>query len=178
MPAAPDAVSAPPRQDDPGIVAIDHVGLAVPDLAAAVSFHREVLGLRLIHTETNSEQGVSEAMMAPASGAVPDAGPAQVQLLAPLDATSPLARFLSRSGPGIQHLAYRVRDVELAARVLQSKGLRLLYDRAKSGTRGSRINFVHPKDAGGVLIELVEPAPDPDLRDSELGDHTHGGLSA
>jgi methylmalonyl-CoA/ethylmalonyl-CoA epimerase len=136
-----------------GIIAIDHVGVAVADLDAAVSFYSEVLGLPLLHTETNQEQGVREAMMG-----VGGSGSC-VQLLAPLSADSPIARFLERSGPGIQQVAYRVRDVEAAAAWLRSRGVRVLYDSARRGTAGSKINFVHPKDAGGVLIELVEPTP-------------------
>ena len=99
--------------------------------------------------------GVCEVMLA---GAVTDSGQSQIQLLQPLGADSPIGRFLDRAGPGLHHLAYRVRNVDHAARVLREKGFRLLYDSAKPGTRGSRINFVHPKDAGGVLIELVESA--------------------
>ena len=137
----------------PGVVAVDHVGIAVPDLEAAIRFHTEVLGLVCVHREVNETQGVAEAMLA-----APDApeGAAQVQLLAPLDDTSALARFLDRSGPGLQQLAYRVTDVERASTELRARGIRLLYDRPSPGTRGSRINFVHPKDAGGVLVELVE----------------------
>jgi methylmalonyl-CoA/ethylmalonyl-CoA epimerase len=137
----------------PGIVSLDHVGVAVADLEVAVRFHTEVLGLVLVHHEVNERQGVAEAMLAGA-----DAGPggAEVQLLAPLHEGSPIARFLDRSGPGLQHLAYRVSDVDAACAELRARGVRLLYDHAEAGTRGSRINFVHPKDAGGVLVELVE----------------------
>jgi methylmalonyl-CoA/ethylmalonyl-CoA epimerase len=81
-----------------------------------------------------------------------------IQLLAPLDETSTIAKFLDRNGPGLQQLAYRVTDVEKVADVLRGRGLRLLYDEPRRGTAGSRVNFVHPKDAGGVLVELVEPA--------------------
>jgi methylmalonyl-CoA/ethylmalonyl-CoA epimerase len=137
----------------PGVVAVDHVGIAVPDLDAAIRLHTEVLGLVCVHREVNEAQGVVEAMLA-APGA-PE-GAAQVQLLAPVDPSSAIARFLDRSGPGLQQLAYRVLDVERAASELRARGLRLLYDRPRPGTRGSRINFVHPKDAGGVLVELVE----------------------
>ncbi|HEY5821770.1 MAG TPA: methylmalonyl-CoA epimerase [Propionibacteriaceae bacterium] len=140
----------------PGLLAVDHVGLAVPDLEAAIAFHIDVLGLVLVHREDNASQGVSEAMMA-VPGA--EASATQIQLLAPLGETSPLHRFLDRSGPGIQQLAYRVTDIEVASRAFQNRGLRLLYDSPRVGTRGSLINFVHPKDAGGVLIELVGPAP-------------------
>jgi methylmalonyl-CoA/ethylmalonyl-CoA epimerase len=81
-----------------------------------------------------------------------------IQLLAPLTPDSTIAKFLHRSGPGMQQLAYRVEDVEAVSAALRERGLRLLYDEPRRGTSGSRVNFVHPKDAGGVLIELVEPA--------------------
>lgn len=141
----------------PGLLAVDHVGVAVPDLEAAIAFHTEVLGLVLLHREENADADVAEAMLGTAAG--DDA--TQVQLLAPVSPESPIARFLERSGPGLQQLAYRVADVEAAADALRGRGLRLLYDAARTGTRGSLINFVHPHDAGGVLIELVQPAPDP-----------------
>ena len=90
-------------------------------------------------------------------GAVGD-GSTRIQLLAPLRPDSAIARFLDRSGPGIQQIAYTVADVEAVADELRGKGLRLLYDSPRRGTAGSKVNFVHPKDAGGVLVELVEPA--------------------
>lgn len=144
-----------PRMPAGLLVAIDHVGQAVWDLEAAISFHTDVLGLELRHREENQEQGVVEAMLAPWGS---DDTATQVQLLAPLNDKSAIAAFLERSGPGLQQLAYRVRDVDAVASELRSRGLRLLYDSARPGTRGSRINFVHPKDAGGVLLELVEVA--------------------
>jgi methylmalonyl-CoA/ethylmalonyl-CoA epimerase len=131
---------------------IDHVGVAVPDLDEAIAFYRDALGMQVTHEETNEEQGVREAMVA-----VGDSG-SSIQLLAPLDERSTIAKFLDRSGPGLQQLAYRVTDVEQVSAVLRARGLRLLYDEPRRGTAGSRINFVHPKDAGGVLVELVEPA--------------------
>jgi methylmalonyl-CoA/ethylmalonyl-CoA epimerase len=133
---------------------IDHVGVAVADLQAGIDFYTSVLGLRLIHREDNADHQVSEAMLATDG----PAGSTVVQLVAPLSAQSPLSRFLDRSGPGVQHLAFRVSDVEHAAAEYRRRGLRLLYDSPKPGTRGSRINFVHPKDAGGILLELVEVA--------------------
>jgi methylmalonyl-CoA/ethylmalonyl-CoA epimerase len=132
---------------------IDHVGIAVPDLDEAIAFYRDTFGVVSVHEETNEEQGVREAMLS----APGDAG-AAIQLLAPLREDSAIAKFLDRSGPGIQQLAYRVADVDASCAVLRQKGLRLLYDEPRRGTAGSRINFVHPKDAGGVLVELVEPA--------------------
>ena len=131
--------------------AIDHVGVAVPDLDAAIAFYRETFGMELAHEEVNEEQGVREAMMAVGTSG------GYVQLLAPLRPDSPIGKFLDRSGPGLQQVAYTVDDVEAASATLRARGLRLLYDEPRRGTAGSRINFVHPKDAGGVLVELVEP---------------------
>jgi len=139
----------------PGIefLRIDHVGVAVADLDAALTFYAETFGLRCVHQETNEEQGVREAMLAVGD----DTGP-RLQLLAPARPDSAIAKFLDRGGPGLQQLAYTVADVEATAAALRARGLRLLYDTPRRGTAGSRINFVHPKDAGGVLVELVEPA--------------------
>jgi methylmalonyl-CoA/ethylmalonyl-CoA epimerase len=131
---------------------LDHVGIAVPDLDEAIAFYRDTFGLRTMSEEVNEEQGVREAMLAVGDGET------QIQLLAPLSADSTIATFLERGGPGIQQLAYTVDDIDEASAALRAKGLRLLYDEPKRGTAGSRVNFVHPKDAGGVLVELVQPA--------------------
>jgi len=139
---------------DIGLLRIDHVGVAVPDLDEAIAFYQRAFGMTCVHIEENTEQGVREAMMS--VGPSPEGG--CVQLLAPLSPTSTIAKFLDRSGPGVQQVAYTVRDVEAASAALRARGLRLLYDAPRRGTAGSRINFVHPKDAGGVLVELVEPA--------------------
>ena len=133
---------------------IDHVGIAVPDLDEAIALYKDAFGMEVQHQETNEEQGVREAMVA-----VGDSGSC-IQLLAPIDESSTIAKFLDRSGPGLQQLAYRVTDVEQVSAILRERGLRLLYDAPRRGTAGSRINFLHPKDAGGVLVELVEPATD------------------
>ena len=135
---------------------IDHVGLAVRDLDAAIAHHERVFGLRVVHEEVNEDQGVREAMLAVGDA---DGSGGCIQLLAPLRPDSPIARFLERSGEGVQQVAYTVDDVEAAAATLRERGVRVLYDEARRGTAGSRINFVHPKDCGGVLVELVEPAP-------------------
>ncbi|WP_432479604.1 methylmalonyl-CoA epimerase [Nocardioides sp. GXQ0305] len=132
--------------------AVDHVGIAVPDLDEAIAFYRDTYGMRVVHEETNEEQGVREAMVA--VGGTDTC----LQLLAPLSPDSTIAKFLERSGPGLQQLAFRVTDVEQVATVLRERGLRLLYDEPRRGTAGSLVNFVHPKDAGGVLVELVQPA--------------------
>ena len=131
---------------------IDHVGIAVPDLDAAIAFYRDTFGIVSVHEEVNEEQGVREAMLRVGDGAT------QLQLLAPLSPESTIAKFLDRSGPGIQQLAYTVDDLDETSEALRAKGVRLLYHEPRPGTAGSRVNFVHPKDAGGVLVELVEPA--------------------
>jgi methylmalonyl-CoA/ethylmalonyl-CoA epimerase len=132
--------------------AIDHVGIAVADLDEAIEFYRQTFGMRVVHEETNEEQGVREAMLA-----VGESG-SYIQLLAPLRPDSPIGKFLNRNGPGVQQIAYRVADVRQVAETLRAAGLRLTYDEPKNGTAGSLVNFVHPKDAGGVLVELVQPA--------------------
>jgi len=132
--------------------AIDHVGVAVPDFDEAVARYRDVFGMELVHEEINEEQGVHEAMMAVGTSG------SCVQILAPLTPESTIAKFLDRSGAGLQQVAYRVEDVDTVCATLRERGVRLLYPEPKRGTAGSRINFVHPKDAGGVLVELVEPA--------------------
>jgi len=131
---------------------IDHVGVAVRDLDEAKKLYTETFGMTVLHEETNEEQGVREAMVG-----VGDSGSC-IQLLAPLNEESTIAKFLDRSGPGLQQLAYRVTDVEQVCAILRERGVRLLYDAPRRGTADSRINFVHPKDAGGVLVELVQPA--------------------
>jgi len=133
--------------------AIDHVGVAVPDLETAIAFYRDTFGMSLIHQEVNEEQGVREAMMA-----VGESG-SHVQLLAPLTLESTIATFLARSGPGVQQVAYRVENLAAVSQTLRDRGVRLLYDQPRRGTAGSRVNFVHPKDAGGVLVELVQTCP-------------------
>ena len=130
---------------------IDHVGLAVRDLDAAIAFYARTFDVHVVHEEVNEEQGVREAMLA-----VGDSGSC-IQLLAPLRPDSPIGKFLERSGEGIQQVAYTVDDIDAVAATLRERGVRLLYDEARRGTAGSRVNFVHPKDAMGVLVELVEP---------------------
>lgn len=137
------------------VVAIDHAGIAVPDLDSAIAWYRDHLGMVSVHEEINESQGVREAMLS-FPGA--PAGATALQLLAPLDETSTIAKFIDRNGPGLQQLAYRVTDIDEVSADLRGAGVRLLYDAPRRGTADSRINFIHPKDAGGVLIELVEPA--------------------
>ena len=139
---------------DIGLRRIDHIGIAVGDLDAAIDFYQRTFGMRCVHTETNDEQGVREAMLAVG----PDASGGMVQLLAPLSPDTTIGKFLDKRGPGIQQVAYTVADIDVACAALRERGVRLLYDAPRRGTSNSRVNFVHPKDAGGVLIELVQPA--------------------
>lgn len=135
------------------VLGIDHVGIAVADLDAAITMYEQSFGMRCVHREVNIEQGVREAMLE-----VGDSG-GYLQLLAPLTPDSTIARFLEAHGPGIQQMAYRVDSIDEVSAHLRAQGMRLLYDEPRTGTAGSRVNFIHPKSAGGVLVELVEPGP-------------------
>ncbi len=130
------------------VTRIDHVGIAVKDLDEAIEFYARTLGLPLVHQEVNEEQGVQEAMLG--------IGDSWIQLLAPLRPDSPIGKFLEKAGPGIQQMAYTVTDVRAVAAHLESQGVRMLYAEPKVGTAGSLVNFAHPKDCGGVLIEFVQ----------------------
>lgn len=150
------ANGAPAGLAEHPVIGVDHVGIAVADLDEAIAWYGSMFGLVATHTETNEEQGVREAMLS-----APGDGGAAIQLLAPLRPDSPIGRFLDRNGPGIQQMAYRVADLDATCVALRAKGVRLLYDAPRRGTANSRINFVHPRDAGWVLVELVEPAAAP-----------------
>jgi methylmalonyl-CoA/ethylmalonyl-CoA epimerase len=137
----------------PGLLGLDHVGIAVPDLGAALGFYRDLLGLQVVHREENLDQHVAEVMLS-----TREAGQigGLLQLVMPLAGNSTLKRFLRGRGSGLHHVAYAVSDVRSASSTLRQRGLQVLYDSPRAGTRGSQINFVHPKDTGGVLLELVE----------------------
>jgi methylmalonyl-CoA/ethylmalonyl-CoA epimerase len=140
----------------PDLLGLDHVGVAVSDLDAAITFYRDLLGFQVVHREDNLDQQVSEVMLS--SGDAVSARN-QLQLLLPFAENSVLQRFLvRRGGGGLHHVAYAVSDVRSASKILRQCGVRVLYDAPRAGTRGSQINFVHPRDAGGVLLELVEHA--------------------
>lgn len=137
------------------VTAIDHVGIAVPDLEAAKKWYHDHLGMIVLHEEVNHDQGIIEAMLS-VRGA--PKGSAQIQLMAPIDDSSTIAKFLDTRGAGLQQMAYRTSDLDTLSARLREQGVRLIYDTPRRGTANSRINFIHPKDGGGVLIELVEPA--------------------
>ncbi|MGI8429183.1 MAG: methylmalonyl-CoA epimerase [Solirubrobacteraceae bacterium] len=129
---------------------IDHVGVAVPDIDLALVLYRDTLGMALVHRETIAEQGVDAALL--------DVGDGHVELLQPLDPGTAVGRFLSRRGPGLHHVAYRVDSVAQTLDSLTAAGLRLIDERPRAGIRGSRVAFLHPASTGGVLTEIVEPA--------------------
>ncbi len=129
---------------------IDHLGVAVEDIDAAIALYRDTLGMPLVHRETVTEQGVDAALL--------DVGDGHVELLAPLGPDTPVGKFLARNGPGLHHVAYRVANVEQTLGALATAGLRLIDERPRGGIRGSRVAFVHPASTGGVLTEIVQPA--------------------
>jgi methylmalonyl-CoA epimerase len=129
---------------------IDHVGVAVDDLDAAIALHEQAYGLRLAHREVVEEQGVEAVLL--------DVGTSHVELLRPLQPDTAVGRFLASRGPGLHHVAYRVGDIESALADLRDRGLRLIDETPRVGIRDSRVAFVHPQSAGGVLTEIVQPA--------------------
>ena len=129
---------------------IDHIGVAVADLEAALLLHGGTYGMRVAHRETVAEQGVEAVLL--------DVGENHVELLRPLHADTPVGRFLERRGPGLHHVAYQVPDIEAALAALRAAGVRLIDETPRAGIRGSRVAFLHPGATGGVLTELVQPA--------------------
>jgi len=129
---------------------IDHVGVAVEDLDAAIALYSQGLGMVVQHRETVEEQGVDAVLLG--------VGESHVELLRPLGAETAVGRFLERNGPGLHHVAYGTDDIEAALDAVRAAGLRLIDERPRTGIRNSRVAFVHPKSTGGVLTELVEAA--------------------
>ena len=132
---------------------IDHIGVAVADLDAALVLHADTYGLPVAHRETLAAQGVEAVLL--------DVGESHVELLAALADDTPVGRFLAQRGPGLHHVAYAVADIERALGQLRDRGLRLIDETPRRGIRGTRVAFLHPAAAGGVLTELVEPAGAP-----------------
>jgi len=128
--------------------AVDHVGVAVEDIDAALAIYRDVLGMPLVHRETVSEQGVDAALL--------DVGDSHVELLQPLGPDTAVGKFLARRGPGLHHVAYRVESVENTLQALTAAGVRLIDERPRTGIRGSLVAFLHPSSTGGVLTEIVQ----------------------
>lgn len=135
---------------------IDHVGLAVPDMDAAIAFYRDTFGVVSVHEETNEEQGVREAMLK--INDTGDGGASYLQLLEPIREDSAIAKWMAKNGEGVHHVAFGTADVASTTADIVGKGIRSLYPEARRGSMGSTINFLHPKDAHGVLVELVQSA--------------------
>jgi methylmalonyl-CoA/ethylmalonyl-CoA epimerase len=129
---------------------IDHVGVAVGDLDAALELYEGTFGMPVAHRETVTEQGVEAVLL--------DVGDTHVELLSPLGPDTPVGKFLERKGPGLHHVAYRVDDIEAALAKLSGEGVELIDSEPRTGIRNSRVAFVHPKATGSVLTEIVEPA--------------------
>ena len=131
---------------------IDHIGVAVEDMDGALALYRDVLGMPLAHRERVEEQGVDAALL--------DVGDGHVELLAPLGPDTPVGKYLAKRGPGIHHVAYAVEDIESELERLRAAGVRLIDETPRIGIRRSRVAFVHPASVGGVLTEIVQPAPE------------------
>ena len=132
--------------------ALDHVGVAVSDIEAALSLYERTFAMRLAHRETVTDQGVEAALL--------DVGDSHVELLQPTGPETPVGRFVERRGEGLHHVAYRVEDIDATLGELRDAGLELIDEKPRVGIRQSRVAFLHPRATGGVLTELVEPASD------------------
>lgn len=129
---------------------IDHIGVAVQELDGALELYRDKLELQVAHREVVAEQGVEAVLL--------DVGENHVELLAPLSQDTPVGRFLARQGPGLHHVAYQVADIDAVLGQLRAAGMQLIDERPRTGIRGSRVAFLHPRSSLGVLTEIVQPA--------------------
>ena len=129
---------------------IDHIGVAVEEIEPALELYRDSFELTVAHREVVEEQGVEAVLL--------DVGENHVELLAPLSADTPVGKFLAKQGPGLHHVAYQVPDIDATLHALAQAGLALIDQRPRTGIRGSRVAFMHPRATGGVLTEIVQPA--------------------
>src|SRR4051794_23197818 len=129
---------------------IDHVGVAVEDLDAALELYEGTLRMPVAHRETVTEQGVEAVLL--------DVSDTHVELLSPLGPDTPVGKYLERKGPGLHHVAYRVEDIDVVLAQLADAGVELIDSEPRTGIRNSRVAFLHPRSTGGVLTEIVEPA--------------------
>ena len=132
----------------PGLISIDHIGIAVFDLDAGIEWYQKFLGAKLISRETNADQMVEEASL--------DLRGTIFQLIKPINELSPINNFLKTRGEGLHQIAFEVSNLENSVDYAKENGIRVIFESSKIGTNGSRINFLHPKDCFGALIELVE----------------------
>jgi methylmalonyl-CoA epimerase len=130
---------------------VDHVGVAVESIDAALAVYRDALGMPLVHRETLDAQGVDAALL--------DVGDGHIELLEPLAPDTTVGKFLARRGPGLHHIAYRVASIEDTLQALSAAGVRLIDEHPRTGIRGSQVAFLHPASTGGVLTEIVQPGP-------------------
>ena len=129
---------------------IDHIGVAVEDIDAAIELYRDGFGMELAHRETVSSQGVEAVLL--------DVGDSHVELLAPLGPDTPVGKYLAKNGTGLHHVAYAVDDIDAALEKIAAAGIQLIDSEPRVGIRDSRVAFLHPRSTGGVLTEIVEPA--------------------
>jgi methylmalonyl-CoA/ethylmalonyl-CoA epimerase len=129
---------------------LDHIGVAVEDLDASLELYERDYGMTLVHRETIAEQGVEAALL--------DVGENHIELLAATGPDTPVGKFIAKKGPGMHHVAYQVDDIESTLAALKQSGLRLIDETPRIGIRNSRVAFLHPKTAGGLLTEIVQPA--------------------
>ena len=128
---------------------IDHIGVAVEDLDAAITLYEQTYGMTLVHRETIAAQGVEAVLL--------DVGEGHVELLRPLSGDTPVGKFLQKRGPGLHHVAYQAEDIEATLDSLRQSGVALIDEEPRVGIQGKRVAFLHPRSTGGVLTELVEP---------------------
>jgi methylmalonyl-CoA/ethylmalonyl-CoA epimerase len=129
---------------------IDHIGVAVEDIDAALELYRDSFGMELAHRETVESQGVEAVLL--------DVGEGHVELLRPLGPDTPVGKFMAKNGEGLHHVAYAVEDIDAALEQIAAAGLQLIDSKPRVGIRDSRVAFLHPRSTGGVLTEIVEPA--------------------
>jgi methylmalonyl-CoA epimerase len=129
---------------------VDHIGVAVEDIDASLELYERDYGMTLVHRETVAEQGVEAALL--------DVGENHIELLAATGPDTPVGKFIAKKGPGMHHVAYQVDDIEATLAALKEAGLKLIDETPRIGIRNSRVAFVHPKSAGGLLTEIVQPA--------------------
>ena len=129
---------------------IDHVGVAVESIDAALALYDQAYEMTLVHREVVTEQGVEAVLL--------DVGENHVELLQPLGPETPVGEFLEKRGPGIHHVAYQVADIDSELARLVAAGVEMIDQQPRTGIRGSRVAFCHPRSTGGVLTEIVEPA--------------------